>query len=130
MKQLEKDLKAVAKDLKRLTQKTDKMIKQLEKLDKAQAAKKPKAKPVKKAIAKKPTRVSASETVLATVKRSRKGIDTATLEKKTGLKDNHIRTILSRLKKQGKIKSEPKGLYVKAWFLSKTPIKNNGCETS
>jgi len=42
MKQLEKDLKAVAEDLKRLTQKTEKMIKQLEKPDKAQAAKKPK----------------------------------------------------------------------------------------
>ena len=127
MSQLKKDLKAVAKDLKRLTQKTDKMIKRLEKLEKkAQAAKKPKAKAVKKAPTKKPTRVSASETVLAIVKRSRKGIDTATLEKKTGLKDNHIRTILSRLKKQGKIKSEPKGIYAKAWFLSKTPIDNDG----
>ncbi len=126
MNRLEKDLKAIAKDLKRLTQKTDRMIKRLKKLDKAQAAKKPKAKAAKKAIAKKPTRVSSSDTVLAIVKRSRKGIDTATLEKKTGLKDNHIRTILSRLKKQGKIKSEPKGLYVKAWFLSKTPIDNDG----
>ena len=126
MNRLEKDLKAIAKDLKRLTQKTDRMIKRLKKLDKAQAAKKPKAKAAKKAIAKKPTRVSSSDTVLAIVKRSRKGIDTATLEKKTGLKDNHIRTILSRLKKQGKIKSEPKGLYAKAWFLSKTPIDNDG----
>ncbi len=126
MKQLKKDLKAMAKDLKRLTQKTDRMIKRLKKLDKAQAAKKPKAKAAKKAIAKKPTRVSSSDTVLAIVKRSRKGIDTATLEKKTGLKDNHIRTILSRLKKQGKIKSEPKGIYAKAWFLSKTPIDNDG----
>ncbi len=126
MKQLEKDLKATAKDLKKLTQKTEKMVKRLEKRDKAQAAKKPKAKAVKKAIAKKPTRVSSSDTVLAIVKRSRKGIDTATLEKKTGLKDNHIRTILSRLKKQGKIKSEPKGIYAKAWFLSKTPIDNDG----
>jgi predicted Rossmann fold nucleotide-binding protein DprA/Smf involved in DNA uptake len=126
MNRLEKDLKAIAKDLKRLTQKTDRMIKRLKKLDKAQAAKKPKAKAAKKAIAKKPTRVSSSDTVLAIVKRSRKGIDTATLEKKTGLKDNHIRTILSRLKKQGKIKSEPKGIYAKAWFLSKTPIDNDG----
>ena len=109
-----------------MTQKAEKMIKRLKKSEKAQVARKPKAKAVKKAIAKKPTRASSSDTVLAIVKRSRKGIDTATLEKKTGLKDNHIRTILSRLKKQGKIKSEPKGLYVKAWFLSKTPIDNNG----
>ena len=114
MKQLEKDLKAVAEDLKRLTQKTEKMIKQLEKPDKAQAAKKPKAKAVKKAIAKKPTRVSASETVLAIVKRSRKGIDSATLEKKTGFEGRKVRDIVFRLRKQGKIKSERKGIYVKA----------------
>ncbi len=114
MKQLEKDLKAIAKDLKRLTQKTEKMIKQLEKPSKAQAAKKPKAKAVKKATAKKPTRVSASGTVLDIVNRSRKGIDTATLEKKTGFEGRKIRDIIFRLRKQGKIKSERKGLYVKA----------------
>ncbi len=114
MKQMKKDLKAVAKDLKNLTQKTDKMVKQLEKLDKAQAAKKPKAKAVKKTIAKKPIKLSASETVLAIIKRSRKGIDKATLIKKTGLKDSNIRTILYRLSKQDKIKTEGKGFYVKA----------------
>ena len=114
MKQLKKDLKTVAKDLKRLTQKTDKMIKRLEKLEKAQAAKKPKAKAVRKTTAKKPTRVSASGTVLAIVKRSRKGIDTATLERKTGFKGRKIRDIIFRLRKQGKIKSERKGVYVKA----------------
>ena len=114
MDQLKKDLMAVAKDLKKLTQKTDKMIKQFLKLEKAQAAKKPKAKAVRKTTAKKPTRVSASEAVLAIVKRSRKGIDTATLEKKTGFKGRKIRDTIFRLKKQGKIKSELKGLYVKA----------------
>ncbi len=114
MKQLEKDLKAIAKDLKRLTQKTDRMIKRLKKLDKAQAAKKPKAKAAKKAIAKKPAKLSASGTVLAIVKRSRKGVDKATLIKKTGFEDKKIRDITYRLRKQGKIKGEPKGLYVKA----------------
>ena len=114
MNQIEKDLKAIAKDLKGLTQKTDKMIRQLKELDKAQAAKKPKAKAVKKAIAKKPAKLSASGTVLAIIKRSKKGVDTAALKKKTGLKDSNIRTILYRLSKQGKIKTEGKGLYVKA----------------
>ncbi len=114
MKQLKKDLKAVAKDLKRLTQNTNKMIKRLEKLEKAQAAKKPKAKVIKKAVAKKPTRVSASDTVLAIIKRSRKGIDTIALRKKTGFEGRKIRDIIYRLKKQGKIKSEGKGIYVKA----------------
>ena len=114
MKELKRDLQSMVKSLKELTEKTEKMIKQLEKLDKAQATKKPKAKAVKKTIAKKPTKVSASDTVLAIIKRSRKGIDTATLKKKTGFKDNNIRTILYRLSKQGKIKSEGKGVYVKA----------------
>ncbi len=115
MKQLKKNLKTVAKDLKGLTQKADKMIKRLEKLEKkAQVAKKPKAKAVKKAVVKKPAKLSASGTVLAIVKRSRKGVDKATLIKKTGFEDKKIRDITYRLRKQGKIKTEPKGIYVKA----------------
>ncbi len=114
MEQMEKNLKAVAKDLKGLTQKTDKMIKQLEKLEKAQVAKKPKAKAVKKVVVKKPAKLSASGTVLAIVKRSRKGVDSTGLEKKTGFESKKIRDITYRLRKQGKIKTEPKGIYVKA----------------
>jgi len=114
MKQLKKDLKAVEKDLKKLTQKTEKMIKHLENFEKVQAAKKPKAKAVKKAIVKKPTRLSATDTVLSIIKRSRKGIDTATLKKKTGFEGRKIKDIIYRLKKQGKIKRDRKGLYVKA----------------
>ena len=115
MNQLKKDLKAVAKDLKGLTQKTDKMIKQLENFEKkAQAAKKPKAKAVKKAVVKKPAKLSASGTVLAIIKRSRKGVDAAALKKKTGFEGRKIRDIIFRLRKQGKIKTERKGIYVKA----------------
>ena len=115
MNQLKKDMKAVEKDLKKLAQKTEKMTKRLEKLEKkAQVAKKPKAKAVKKAVAKKPAKLTAIETVLAIVKRSRKGIDTATLEKKTGFKGRKIGDIIYNLKKQGKIKSVRYGLYVKA----------------
>ncbi len=114
MSQLKKDLKAVAKDLKGLTQKTDKMIKRLDKLEKTQVAKKPKAKAVKKAVAKKPAKLSASGTALAIIKRSRKGVDKAALIKKTGFKDTSIHAILYRLRKQGKIKKDRKGLYLKA----------------
>ena len=114
MKELERDLQSVLKSLRALTQKTDKMIKRLEKLEKAQAAKKPKVKAIKKAVARKPAKVSASGTVLAIIKRSRKGVDKATLIKKTGFEDKKIRDITYRLRKQGKIKGEPKGLYVKA----------------
>jgi predicted Rossmann fold nucleotide-binding protein DprA/Smf involved in DNA uptake len=114
MNRIEKDLKAIGKDLKKLTQKTEKMVKRLGKVDKAQAVKKPKAKAVKKAVAKKPTRVSSSDTVLAIIKRSRKGVDTVALRKKTGFEGRKIGDIIYRLKKQGKIKTEGKGLYVKA----------------
>jgi hypothetical protein len=114
MSQIKKDLKAVAKDLKKLTQKTEKMVNRLKKLDKAPAAKKPKAKAVKKAIAKKPTKGFASDTVLAIIKRSRKGVDTVALRKKTRFQGRRIGDIIYRLKKQGKIKGLGKGLYVKA----------------
>ena len=115
MKQLKKDLKAVAKDLKKLTQKTDKMIKRLGKPEKkTQVAKKPKAKAVKKVVVKKPAKLSASGTVLAIIKRSKKGVDAAALKKKTGFEDKKIRDIAYRLRKQRKIKKDRKGLFVKA----------------
>ena len=114
MKELQRDLQSVLKSLRALTQKTEKMTKRLEKLEKAQAAKKPKAKAVKKAVAKKPAEMSANETVLAIIKRSRKGVDKAALVKKTGFEGRKIWDIIYSLKKQGKIKSERKGLYVKA----------------
>ena len=121
MKELKRDLKSMVKSLKVLEEKTKRMAKKVDKLEKAQAPKKPKGKPkaakkaiAKKAIAKKPKRMSASGTVLAIVAKSRKGIDTATLKKKTGLEGRKIQDIIFRLRKQGKIKSERKGLYVKA----------------
>jgi len=114
MKQLKKDLKALTRDLNKLTQKTDRMIKQLEKLGKSPAVKKPKAKATQKAVPKKARRLSASDTVLAIIKKSRKGIDTATLRKKTGFNDNKMRGIVYRLKKQGKIKKGGRGIYMKA----------------
>jgi hypothetical protein len=114
MNQIKKDLKAVAKDLKKLTQKTEKMIKQLEKFGKAQAAKKPKAKKVVKPVAKKATKATATDTVLSVIKRSRKGIDTTALKMKTGFKGRMVENSIYRLKKQGKIRTGGRGLYVKA----------------
>jgi len=122
MKQLKNDMQAVAKDLKRLIQKTEKMIKQLEKPEKVEAAKKPKteklkkpvAKKLKKPVAKKAKKVTSADAVLAIIKGSRKGIDKATLRKKTGFEGRQIGDIIYKLKKQGKIKSLGKGTYIKA----------------
>ena len=93
--QLKRDLQSMVKNLKALTQKTEKMAKELDRLEKAQAPKRSKAKPkaAKKAVAKKPAKLSPSGTVLAIIKRSRNGIDTATLEKKTGFEGRKIRDL-------------------------------------
>lgn len=115
MKQLKKDLQAVSKSLKQLTLKTEKMVKKLNKLGKLE-----KPKPVKKAKAKakakvtKPVKVSAAATVLAAIKKSRKGVNVATLKTKTGLESRKISGIVQRFKREGKIKNSEKGIYVKA----------------
>jgi len=125
MKALKKDLQSVIKSLKALTVKTEKIAKGLDKLEKAVAFKKPKmkttvkAKPAKRALARKATvkktkEVSARETVLAIIRRSGKGVDIATLMKRTGFKNQRVRDALYSLKKQGKVKNISKGVYVKA----------------
>jgi len=125
MEKLKAEFKSVLKSLKVLSQKTEKMIKTLDKLEKSQMAKKtkvkakPKAKAVKKApvrklAASKKGKLSAADTVLGLIKRSRKGVDADTLRKKTGFDGRKIWDITYRLKKQGKIKKDSKGLYSEA----------------
>ena len=125
MEVLKKDLQSIVKSLKALTEKTEKIAKGLDKLEKAVAVKKPKmkttvkAKPAKRAAARKATvkktkELSASDTVLAIIKRSGKGVDIATLMKRTGFKNQRVRDALYSLKKQGKVKNISKGVYVKA----------------
>ena len=108
-----------------MTLKTDKMVKRLDKIAKAQAPKKVKAKAraktkpakaVRKKVAKKAAKLSAIDTVLTIIEKSRnkKGISAAALRKKTGFDDNKIRGIVFRLKQQGKIKSGGRGFYLKA----------------
>ena len=117
MKQLKKDLQIVSKSLQQLMLRTEKIAKKLEKLEKPKPVKKSKAKVKAKAkpkIAKKPVKVSAAATVLAVIKRSRKGVDVATLRNKTGFESRKISGIVQRFKKEGKIKNSGKGIYVKA----------------
>ena len=118
MKELKRDLKSVMKGLKALLQETEKIAKKVDKIGKAKVAKKPKpkprVKPAKKRVAKKATKVTAIDAVLSVVKKSKKGVDTAILKKKTGFVERKIWDVVNRLKKQGKIKSKGKGVYVKA----------------
>ncbi len=122
MKALKKDLKSVVKSLKLLTKQTEKIAKALEKVETPRPAKKrPIAKAGKKAVtkkairktsAKKKTSKTATDTVLSIIKRSKKGLNTAALEKKTNFDAIKVRNIIFRLKRQGKVKSASRGMYV------------------
>jgi secreted PhoX family phosphatase len=126
--------------MKELTNRTNKLVKALDKIEKAQAkagktkkrvAKKAGAKrtvtakavarrtaakkPVKRKVqAKKGKNISATEKVLKIVNRSRKGIDTAAIQKKTGYNTRKIWDIVHRAYKEGKINKVGRGTYVKA----------------
>lgn len=56
---------------------------------------------------------TATDTVMAVIARSKNGVDTATLEKRTGFSRAKIRNIIFRLKKQGKVKNLERGVYIK-----------------
>ncbi len=111
MKNLKKDLRDVNKALNVLSKKIEKMIAATGKPEKQKAAK---PKPAQKAVQKKTKKESAPDIVLGIIKRSKKGVGIAALKKKTGFNDKKISNAVYRLKKQGKIKAEDKGIYVKA----------------
>ena len=113
----------MVKNLKSLMQKTEKIAKKLDKLEAAKPKAKPKAKAsvrvrpakkrvVRKAPTKKKAKVTAIDTVVKIIKKTKKGVNTASLKKKTGFSDKKIWNIINRLKKQGEIKSARKGVYV------------------
>jgi putative endonuclease len=122
---LRKDLQSLQKEIKSLEKKMKKMIAAIEKVEKPKAAKKAtpksvKAKVTKKApaktapVKKKPAMPTATEQVLKIINRSKKGVDVATLVKKTGFDLKKVRNILARTYKMGKIKRAGKGVYVGA----------------
>ena len=59
-------------------------------------------------------RMTAVDAVLAAIGRSKKGVGTATVMKKTRFDKQKLYNIVSRLKKQGKIRVAGRGMYVKA----------------
>jgi hypothetical protein len=63
---------------------------------------------------KKPSKTSATDSVLTVIKGSRRGVTTAQIKEKTGFSDTKIRSTIYRLKKQDKIKSKGRGVYIKA----------------
>jgi hypothetical protein len=111
MKAVKKDLQSVVKSLKVLTEKAEKISRRLDALENVQPAKKRTARP-KAAAAKQKAPGTATETVLGIIKRQKNGIDTAALKKKTDFDTKTIRNVIFRLKKQGKIQSGSRGIYM------------------
>ncbi len=122
---LKKDLQALNRDIKAIENKMDKLIAAVEKSGKPKVAKKTttkpvKARPTKKSPAKKApakkraAQPTATEQVLNIIKRSKKGVNAATMMTKTGFDLKKVRNILQRTFKQGKIKRVEKGIYVGA----------------
>jgi predicted Rossmann fold nucleotide-binding protein DprA/Smf involved in DNA uptake len=110
-----KDLKAISKELTKLVKQTEKLAAELGKAEKP-AAKSVKTKTKAKSSTKKAPVKAAKKTdtdkLLAIINRSKKGVDTATLMKKTGFNQKKVRNMLNRTYKQGKITRVGKGIYV------------------
>ena len=110
-----KDLQAISKELTKLVKQTEKLTVAFKKAEKS-SVKSVKSKTKAKAVAKKaPTKggkKTDTDKLLAIISRSKKGVDTATLMKKTGFDQKKVRNMLNRTYKQGKITRVEKGIYV------------------
>jgi len=126
MKKLKDQLKTIAKSLTSLSGQVEKISKQVDKLSSAKksAAKKgvtkkastkkksEKGVAVKKTAAKKPAaKTTVLNSVLAVIKRSKKGANIDTLRKKTGLGPRQLSNSLYKLSKRGVIEAKSRGLY-------------------
>ncbi|MEX1348310.1 MAG: hypothetical protein AB1Z31_11320 [Desulfobacterales bacterium] len=110
-----KDLQTVSKELTKLVNQIEKLAAALGKVEqpKTKSVKtKPKAKAVSKKAPVKGGKKTDTDKVLAIINRSKKGVDTAALVKKTGFDQKKVRNILNRTYKQGKITRVAKGIYV------------------
>ena len=122
---LKRDLQSLNMDIKVLGRTIDKLIKEFDKGKKEKVTKKATAKPVKAKTTKKaPTKkapekkrsakLTATDQVLKIIKGSKRGVNAATLVKKTGFDLKKVRNIVQRTYKIGKIKRVGKGVYVGA----------------
>ena len=111
---IKKELTAMKKDLTAIGRKFEKLLKAVEKSEKAKVAKAKAVKvPTKKAPAKrKAVKATATDQVLKIINRSKKGVDTATLMKKTGFDQRKIWSIINRAVKAGKIQRLDRGIYL------------------
>ena len=112
-----KDLQTISKELTKLVKQTEKLAAELGKAEKPTAKSvktKTKGKAVTKKVPVKAAKKTDTDKLLAIINRSKKGVDTATLMKKTGFNQKKVRNMLNRTYKQGKITRVEKGIYVGA----------------
>lgn len=125
VKTLTDQLEAVSKFLSNLSKQVDKIAKQIEKRHGPKKSQKTKpapakAKPAKKKSVKKPAvkktiakKATAIDAVYDVIKKSKKGVDMATLKKKTGLESKQISNAIYKLSKRGLVGSVSRGVYSK-----------------
>jgi predicted Rossmann fold nucleotide-binding protein DprA/Smf involved in DNA uptake len=126
MKKLQDQLKAVTRELTKLSKKVEKLQQQIAKASTASKkapAKKKAVKAVKKKAAPKKKTASASagaakkatvlEAVYDVVRRSRNGATIAKLKDKTGLSPRQLSNALYKLSTRGMIEAKARGLYIK-----------------
>ena len=115
LKTVVEGMKVMAQGIEALAEKLDTIAKSRVDKVKAKPAHKAPSKPkksvAKKAAPKKP--VTAAETVLKIISRSKKGVSPTTISEKTGFAPKKVHNIVYKLKKEGKIKSVGRGLYLK-----------------
>jgi len=113
MNSFNKELDDIAKTAKALALRIEKVQKQYAEMVKKHPKSPAKKTPSKKPAPPKKTGKTAVDTVLAIISRSKKGVDSSAVIKKTGFGKQKVYNIVSGLKKQGKIKVVGKGMYIK-----------------
>jgi hypothetical protein len=122
MKEFESFLKTVGDGMRALAQGIGAIAEKLDTLADDQADQEPKRKVRKPKTAVKPATKTtipgkkvptATDVVYKAIGSSKKGVNLATLEKKTGFEKRKIQNAIYRLKKQGKVRSVAKGVYMK-----------------
>ena len=110
---LTKDLKAISKELTKLANQTEKLAAEFAKAEKPKARSvQPKTKAravITKKAPVKAAKITDTDKLLAIINRSKKGVDTAALMKKTGFNQKKARNILQRTYKQEKSQELKKG---------------------
>lgn len=112
---IKKELQALNNDIKTIGKTMEKILKAVEKSEKGKIAKvSTKRVAAKKTPAKKKTgALTATDQVLRLInKRTKRGVDTATIMAKTGFNQKKVANIIHKAHKEGKIKRVGKGLYV------------------